>query len=102
MTTTDARTDQLDDWPEISDHDHEYLTGPRNWPQPCPWCRGRLAHNPLCVTHDWEVVLLFGKHKGTKISSVPLDYLRWLLQNGSSLNAELREAINNRVQGGRA
>ena len=35
-------------WAEISDADYAYLTGPRNYPAPCWWCRGRTLHHPCC------------------------------------------------------
>ena len=88
-----------DDWPEIQAEDFAYLCGPRDWPDPCPWCGGRLLHNSQCVTHDWKPVLPFGKHKGKKVCVVSVDYLRWLLANCNKLNPELRDAIESRVNG---
>ena len=35
-------------WAQISADDYAYLTGPRNYPAPCWWCRGRLIHNSCC------------------------------------------------------
>ena len=37
-------------WCQIIPADYQYLTGPRNWPVPCVWCRGRLRHHPLCYS----------------------------------------------------
>jgi hypothetical protein len=80
-------------WERISDQDRQYLLGPHNFPESCPWCGGRSRHNPLCVVPTWEPVLPFGKHKGKRPSETPLVYLRWLLANATSLSSDLRTAI---------
>lgn len=91
--------DTIDWWQHILDEDRAYLLGPRDWPQPCPWCGGRLRHNPLCVElrASWEPSLPFGKHKGKRLGDVPRDYLAWLLANGASLDAGLRAAVEEAI-----
>ena len=105
---------------QISDEDREYLLGPsvsnpptikelvarREWeearyPGPCPFCGGRNHHSKLCLElwESWQPTLPFGKHAGKWLSEVPKDYLRWLLRNSSSLDSELRTAIEERIQG---
>lgn len=39
-----------------------------------------------------DPILPFGKHKGQKVSDVPVEYLDWLIGQ-SWLNADLRELI---------
>ena len=87
-----------DYWSCISAEDRAYLLGPREYPSPCLWCGGRLRHNPQCVTWTWEPEMPFGKHKGKKVSDVPLDYLRWLAKNSVRLDEELRSAIERRLE----
>jgi hypothetical protein len=84
-------------WEQIGDADRAYLLGPRKWPRPCPWCGGRLVHNPLCLTFSWEPVLSFGKHNGKRVSEVPIDYLAWLLGAKTNLDGELEAAIRQRL-----
>jgi len=83
-------------WQNITDRDWQYLTGPREHPQPCPWCGGRFRHNPLCddLHRSWEPVLPFGKHRGRRVSEIPTDYLRWLLANSTGLDVDLRNGID--------
>jgi hypothetical protein len=66
-------------WSHISEKDRAYLTQPRHVPDPCPWCGGRLRHNPLCVVLTWAA-LPFGKHKDKPICEVRREYLVWLLR----------------------
>jgi hypothetical protein len=73
--------------------DFAYAYGPRPHPEPCPWCGGRLRHNPLCVVLTWLPVLRFGRHRGKRLDEVPKDYLQWLLRRGEHLSVELREDI---------
>lgn len=81
-------------WKDLPARDYEYLTGPRNYPTPCPWCGGRLRHSLLCdeLRQSWELTMPFGKHKGKPLSEVPIDYLSWLHERGG-LDAELQAAI---------
>jgi hypothetical protein len=67
-------------WREVYQHDADYLASPRQYPTPCPWCKGRLVHSTLCdeLQRSWEPALPWGKHKGKALSDVPADYLRWL------------------------
>ena len=90
-----SRTPETDHWDSISNEDQEYLTGPRNWPEPCPWCSGRLRHNPACVHWTWQPRLNFGKHKGKLLPDVPAGYLTWLLANASSLNSAVKLPTGN-------
>ncbi len=103
-------------WQRISDEDRQYLLGPslndppaqgelarrlqwvqRRHPEPCPWCGGRLRHNPTCCALGWEPTLPFGKHRGKPVSQVPNDYLRWLLETARDLNDDLRTAVESRL-----
>ena len=89
-------------WANISDSDHDYLTGPRNYSAPCPWCGGRYRHSRLCdeLRASWEPVLPFGMHKGKPLSDVPRDYLEWLASCSAGISDELCESIKIRLQGG--
>ncbi len=80
-------------WNDISDEDRAYLCGPRKWPEPCAWCGGRMFHSPLCVELSWEPKMRFGKHKGKRISQVPMSYLKWLVAN-----VELRGRLKGRIE----
>lgn len=98
---TPPQIDSHDDnewyWQQIEPRDYRYLTEPRHFPPPCPWCRGRLRHTAECeeLQKSWEIRMPFGKHKGRPISEVPPDYLEWLDQN-RWLSAELRAAVQQR------
>ena len=84
------------DWFEGIDAEaRDYLLRPRRWPEPCPWCGGRLRHNALCVSvcDDWSPAMPFGKHKGRPVRSLDRGYLAWLLASGIELGAELRHEI---------
>ena len=83
----------VDWWQHISIEDLAYLTGPRPEPSRCPWCKRWVGHSQLCVTHEWEPRLPFGKYQGRTVSETPLAYLRWLLANAQSLDSDLSEAI---------
>lgn len=87
-------------WGQISESEYDFLTGPRTYPASCAWCGGRLVHTAFCdeLRVSWEAVMLFGKHKGKRISAVPRDYLQWLLVNSNSLSQELAEAIRSRLR----
>ena len=82
-------------WANISDSDREYLTGPRKFPAPCPWCGGIYRHNSSCdeLRASWELILPFGMHKGKPLSEVPHDYLEWLASCSAGISAELCESI---------
>jgi len=81
-------------WRQMEARDYHYATKPRPVPDACPWCGGRLVHNPLCddLRRSWEPTMPFGKYKGRPLSQVPPDYLNWLLARGG-LDAQLQEAI---------
>lgn len=81
-------------WQQLSERDYAYLTGPRSYPSSCPWCGGRLIHAEACeeLRASWELVMPYGKHKGRRISELPLDYLDWLRRQPGLL-PELRAAI---------
>jgi len=109
-----------DHWTELSNEDHKYLSGPRfdvpnppgglteaefaEWkawkvarhPEPCPWCGGRLTHNPLCFarpTPPGEILMPFGKHKGKPLGKLPRDYVFWCAVNLDSVDGEVRAAL---------
>ena len=86
-------------WQQVKAEDQVYLLGPRNWPDPCVWCGGRLRHSSFChdLQKSWESELTFGKHKGRRISDVPLDYLLWLRGNARSLDPDIRAAIERKL-----
>lgn len=92
-----AKSDALNEfhWSNISERDRDYLTAPRSYPQPCPWCGGIYHHHRLCdaLRASWELSLPFGKHKGIPLSQVPRDYLEWLVSCGDGINGELRDSI---------
>jgi hypothetical protein len=89
-------------WSEVFPDVYRFLTGPRSYPSPCPWCGGRLVHNHLC--DDLRASLLpkmpFGKHKGKPLNAVPVDYLKWIAST-DRFGAELREAIRDYLQSAR-
>ena len=87
-------------WQHIDATDRDYLLGPRNWPDPCPWCGGRLVHSTACddLRREWQPTLPFGRYKGLRISNVPVDYLQWLTRNKPELPTDLREAIESRLK----
>lgn len=68
-------------WRHLRDADRDYLLGPRDWPDPCPWCGGRLVHSAACdeLRRQWVPVMPFGKHRGRRVDELPTDYLDWLL-----------------------
>jgi exodeoxyribonuclease X len=39
----------------------------------------------------------FGKHKGTPLDELPLDYMTWILENLSDMRDDLREELQNQV-----
>jgi uncharacterized protein (DUF3820 family) len=85
-------------WTQVDPHDYRDMTRPRVYPQPCPWCGGRLRHNPLCdeLRSSWEPTVPFGMHKGKRLSDVPHDYLEWLKTVVS--DPELKAAIKLRLE----
>jgi uncharacterized protein (DUF3820 family) len=86
-------------WEQVYPHDYHYLTKPRCYPSPCPWCGGRLVHNPHCdeLRRSWEPTMPFGKHQGKPLSAVPPDYLDWL-NNRDGIPADLQQAIRLRLR----
>ena len=86
-------------WSQISEANRRYLLGPRNWPDPCVWCGGRLCHSEMCnVLHEhWAPRLEFGKHKGQRIKDVPTDYLQWLIKTRTVRDDDTRRAICRRL-----
>ena len=91
-------------WANLSDCDRDYLTGPRVYPSPCPWCGGRYRHNRLCdaLRASWEPSLPFGMYKGKPLSAVPREYLEWLVSCSAGISGELRNSIKLRLQGDRS
>ena len=79
--------------------DLAYLTGPRNYPDACPWCGGRYKHSEPCeaIRQASDPVLEFGKHKGRRVSEAPIDYLQWAMEKSDRLDDETREAIERRL-----
>jgi len=102
LTEQATEADSWDWWDWLYPEDYARLASPHVAPAPCPWCGGRYRHNPLCddLRASWEVVMPFGKHKGTPIRDVPTDYLQWLLQCGD-VRGELRKEIESVLQGER-
>lgn len=100
LTGQDRESDGWDWWDWLHPEDYARITAPHVVPAPCPWCGGRYRHNPLCdeLRASWEVVMPFGKHKGTPIRDVPRDYLTWLTQR-SDVRGELREEIEHVLRG---
>jgi hypothetical protein len=86
-------------WSQVSVPDYRDLTTKRNYPPPCRWCGGRLVHNRLCdwLCQSWQPTLPFGKHKGKRLSDVPIDYLQWLAQK-LDIEPNLRETIQCHIQ----
>lgn len=88
---------ERDYFAELSDEDLKHLTGPRNYPEPCVWCGGRLTHAELCVTKTDAFLpkLGFGKkYKKTPVRDVPPDYLRWALNTECNMpTVAMRAAI---------
>ena len=89
-------------WVNLSDTDRDYLTGPRKFPAPCPWCGGACHHNRLCdeLRTSWEPTLPFGKHKGKPLSAIPREYLEWLASCSAGISDELCDSIKLQLQGG--
>lgn len=52
-----------------------------------------LGRKPLSL----ETVMPFGKHKGDKLKALPLSYVRWLIDNATELDPDLREALASRL-----
>lgn len=46
---------------------------------------------------DHEVVMPFGKFKNQPVSSVPLDYLIWVLESGKIRSDRVRHAVQSRL-----
>jgi hypothetical protein len=101
LTPADDADDQANEWhwSHVSDDAYRYLTADRSFAAPCPWCGGRLKHNPLCdeLRVSWAPTLPWGRHKGKPLSEVPRDYLCWIGRN-RSLPADLRTAIESQLQ----
>ena len=115
--TPRAVDDYEDYWDRISESDLQYLTAPRHWPAclgiepepdwPDPWwhpgpcfiCGGRRVHSRECkeLKASWEAKITFGKHKGKRVSEVPLDYLRWVQDNTDVCDADVKKAIEERL-----
>ena len=68
-------------WQAISDADRDYLLGPRDWPDPCLWCGGRLSHHAVCdeLRREWVPIIPFGKHRDRRADELPADYIAWIL-----------------------
>ena len=51
---------------------------------PKPATRSSACDKPHCVDPAkvaWDLVINFGKHRGTRWAEVPLSYLAWLVEN---------------------
>lgn len=46
-----------------------------------------------------ELVMPFGMHKGTKVMELPLDYMKWCLENLSHLDPQIRELMEDMTKG---
>jgi hypothetical protein len=82
-------------WCNATDADVDYLTGPRQQPEPCTWCGGRLHHSEACeaLQQSWIPAFPFGRHKGKRVDEVPWDYLRWAWDNGAIRDVDVKEAV---------
>lgn len=51
--------------------------------QYCAGCGAfdRWLPKPRSIEESLEAVMPFGKHKGTKLSELPPDYIRWCIEN---------------------
>jgi hypothetical protein len=88
-------------WDVISPACRAHLLSPRNYPEPCVWCGGRLRHAAMCEEmHRDRTRLTFGKHRGKRIEDVPEDYLKWLRGSSVTLDPEVRRAIEKRLEKG--
>lgn len=93
--TTDCDEDENEFcWASITDADSQYLLAPRQAPEPCPWCGGRLTHHWVCreLQASWLKTMPFGEHKGKPIADVPRSYLQWVLDQSAG-SPELRDQI---------
>ncbi|MFH1264135.1 MAG: hypothetical protein ABIK89_00295 [Planctomycetota bacterium] len=73
---------------------------PPSLPTPCCFCGGRTVHSQPCreLRAGWEPTMSLGKHKGKKVSDVPVSYLKWLVEAGVRVNdGDVREAIEKRI-----
>ena len=79
----------------LTTDDLEYLSGPRSFPVPCPWCGGRYAHGRLCVAlcDEWAVKMSGGRHKGKPVRDLDTEYMRWAAANMSNLPTDVRDEI---------
>lgn len=57
----------------------------------CPICGGYLKYLPQYLT-DEETTIPFGKHKGTKLSELPKEYLKFLIEN-NIVKGSLKKSI---------
>jgi hypothetical protein len=95
-TTQEADDEEWDWFQHITEADLAYLTAPREYPEPCPWCGLRLSHTPACKQlHDeWSMPMPFGQYRGIPVRRVPKSYLTWLLvESDLTIGDELREEI---------
>lgn len=78
-----------ENWRSISRADRDYLLAQRDWPDPCPWCGGRLVHPPVCdeLRREWVPSIPFGKHRGRRADELPADYIDWILSRGVGTEA---------------
>lgn len=92
---TAAQIDQpTGEFANLPGADWRYWIRPHDYPEPCPWCGGRLRHSDLCeeLRASWEPELPFGKHKCRRVSEVPRDYFEWLARR-QGIESELRDVI---------
>lgn len=87
-------------WTLVDEADREYLLAPRDWPDACAWCGGRMNHSTTCdsLRNSWAPILPFGKHRGRRVDEVPADYLAWVFNRragGELFSKELRRWRDN-------
>lgn len=53
----------------------------------------KMSKRPMSL----DTKITFGKHKGTKLKSLPLEYINWLLTKADNLDPDIREALTLRL-----
>lgn len=87
-------------WGLVTDEDLNYLTSPRQQPAPCWFCGGRLRHSQACreQMESWLPTMPFGRHKGERIDTLPVEYCRFLVtKNIRPRETEAVQAIEARA-----
>jgi hypothetical protein len=88
-----SQPEEIDWWQYIDDDARQYLLQRRKPVEPCPWCGGRLRHGPDCFNQPSQVTMPKGRHKGKRITEVPIDYIKWAAINLEGLPPEVRRAV---------